>query len=376
MKSMTHAKKLVSVICTFAMILSICAVTPKTAAADGTVTPDLAITSGFTDTMHAVTLAASQGASDVTALTLNQPGVLWITASSTGLTSTVQMSLYSDAACVQEIGSYLYLNSSYPSDSREFTIPAAGTYYLKTYYSSFSSTTTAPVTINYIATAFSGEDKTLDAEVPVITYTNTNDTVYHKITLKKDSVVLVMGMSIDLNYSSAYYGITVSLYNAKKQQIGNSTYLYDGNSYSSYYVLKKGTYYVGCSEDSLYQLIYSSLNAKTSKAGASKAKAVTLKKNKKITNAMFTGQKATHWYKIKLTKSAKLSVSTSGIGNDSSYYKMEIMPASGTTSILVNADGSSDGLRSNKKLSAGTYYVKISKPNKADGIYYTLKAKY
>lgn len=375
MKSMTHAKKLLSVICTFAMILSICAVTSKTAAADGTVTPDLAVTTGFTDTTHTVTLAASQGASDVTALTLNQPGVLWITASSTGLTSTVQMSLYSDAACVQEIDSYLYLNSYYPSSSREFTIPAAGTYYLKTYYSSFSSTTTAPVTINYIATAFSGEDKTLDAEVPVYTYTNTNDTVYHKITLKKDSVVLVMGQSIDLNYSTTY-GMTVSLYNSKKKQVGNSTYLYDGNSYSSYYVLEKGTYYIGCNESSLYQLIYTSITAKTSKAGASKAKAVTLKKGKKITNAMFTGQKATHWYKIKLTKSAKLTVSTSGIGNDSSYYKMEIMPASGTTSILVNADGSSDGLRSNKKLSAGTYYVKITKPNKADGIYYTLKAKY
>lgn len=380
MKSMTHVKKLVSVICTFAMILSICAFTPKTASADGVVTPDLALTTGFSDTIHSVTLAAAQGASDVTTLTLNQSGVLCITANSVSLTSAIQMSLYSDAACTQEVGSYLYLSSAYPTDSREYTIPVAGTYYLKTSYSIFSSSTTTPVTINYTAVAFSGEDKTLDAEVPVYTYTNNTNTVYHKITLTKDSAILVGGYSFDLYYDSVY-GITVSLYDSNKKQVGNSTYLYDGNSYSNCYVLKKGTYYIGCDESSLYQLMYVSVNTKSSKAGSSKAKAVTLKKGKKVSNTMFPGKKATHWYKVKLTKNAKLTVSTEGIGNNSSYYKLEIIPANpkqtlSGSSTTIDANGQTQGLRSKKKLSAGTYYIKISKTNKSDGIYYTLKAKY
>lgn len=380
MKSMTHVKKLVSVICTFAMILSICAFTPKTASADGVVTPDLALTTGFSSTMHSVTLAASQGASDVTTLTLNQSGVLLLTANSVSLTSALCMSLYSDAACTQEVGSYLYLSSTYPTDSREYTIPAAGTYYLKTYYSIFSSTTTAPVTINYTAVAFSGEDKTLEANVPVYTYTNNTSTVYHKVTLEKDGVIIVMGSSFDLSYNTTY-GITVSLYDSNKKPIGNSEYLYDGNSYSNYYVLKKGTYYIGCNDSSLYQLIYSSANTKSSKTGTSKAKAVTLKKKKGVSNSMYPGKNATHWYKVKLTKPGKLKVSTQGLGNNLSYYKLEIIPASKHQTLLgssttIDANGQSQGLRSKKKLSAGTYYIKISKPNKSDGIYYSLKATY
>ena len=385
MKSMTHAKKLVSVICAFAMVLSLCAVAPKPAKAAGTITPDSATTStGFAETLttHTITLAADAQASDITALTLNESGVLMISASAPALASNVRMGLYSDAACTQAIGYDMYLSASSISDAQAYTIPAAGVYYLKAYYSVYSVSSASAATINFQAVAFSGEDKVMTPNTSVVTYTNSQKTVYHQITLDKDSVIYVTGSSFSLT-SGTISGITITLYNSNKNEVCPSDYLYEGNSYGSYYVLKKGTYYVGSNDSSLYQLIYTAVNAKKAKAGTSKAKAVTLKKGKQITNALFTGDAANkaQWYKVRLTKKSKIKFITGGYGNNLGYYNLEIIPASKKLIITnskanITVNETTHKLRTRDKLPAGTYYIKINKPNKNDGVYYSLKVNY
>lgn len=388
MKFTKKMKQFISAVCTFAIVLGVCAVQPSTKVkAAGSFTPVVAEGTNWSSgiTTQTVTLPAAADAYDVTALNISCSGVLYVTSLATSLAATAYVDLYSDAACTYSLGygMTLFTSSLNTTDTATFTIPTAGTYYLKVYHKDMYSAKAPNSTVNYQTVMFSGEDKTLKADEAAITYSNdSNRTVYHKIVLKKNSVVAIAGKSMSLT-STSVYGLTVDLYDSKKNVLNSSIYLYDSNDYTNYMVLKKGTYYLGCKESDVYQIAYSAKNTKSSKAGATAKKAGKLKKGKNSFNIMPVGtsDKKAQWYKITLPKSAKLKIVTGGIGNNGSSYKIEVVPASSRVTLLnssayIYVNGDAKKYVTKDKMPKGVYYIKVTKSSTDQGLYYYLKVNY
>jgi len=222
-----------------------------------------------------------------------------------------------------------------------------------------------------------------------LTFSNTsNDYSWYKVTMPKNGYI-----TVDLDDSGSTPNkadkYSVRLYNAAKSKClsGGSETVSKGNDYTTYYGVKKGTYYIR-----VYNTTADYFNLKvtrsypTEKSGSSKSTAKRIYKGgtakKGTVNATQSSTYGDYYY-FKLTKKQRVNLSVVGKsggyagGLKVSIYKKGkakaidsfIMPKNyGTDTVrLENGNGST-------YLSAGTYYIKIQKYKSGSG-YYSIKWK-
>ena len=210
-------------------------------------------------------------------------------------------------------------------------------------------------------------------------------------------------VTLKFNCSSSYYNNSqgyVTFCNKNKKTIGQQNEIwrndYAGKIYNTTtYGVKKNTTYYFAVQCNAGTKITATVKAIKDSSASSKSKAKTLSKGKKVTGVIAYGDSKADWYKIKLTKSAKLDLyylaNTNGT-NEKNGFKIT----------FYNKDGKVfSGKNNGKKVSAiskvtrlypedgwyislanggtkfdlpsGTYYIKVERMSKASSGSYTLK---
>ncbi|MDO4553617.1 MAG: hypothetical protein Q4B70_00550 [Lachnospiraceae bacterium] len=194
------------------------------------------------------------------------------------------------------------------------------------------------------------------------------DTIDYKITIPSTGY-------IKTNTYGLVYGkktwMDIQFLDKNKQAINENWP--DLSSETHYYAVKKGVYYIRVPVSGQtpyqYQLRYDFVKV-SEKSGTKKSKAVTIKKNKTITGLIQSGEalKKYDWYKIKLTKAQKVTLSFTGYGTD--YICYEVIPANKKAEIsLISLNSAAKEYSLNqtnkyktfKKLAKGTYYIRVYK---------------
>ena len=214
--------------------------------------------------------------------------------------------------------------------------------------------------------------------------TKNNTVSYYKIKVPKNGYLHVQFQDGCKASSPSYY---IRLLNAKKKPLTHSTeWISNYTSDSTDFGVKKGTYYLavtGAGSNPVYT-IKATAKAVATKAGAKKAKAVTLKRGKAQKGVVYAKNKkvaAKHWYRFVVTKRKKVvfSISTKTcLGG----LRLDIKPAKGYGSYTGYFDSSKpkDAIKlyttrnANMTLDPGVYYVCVSGYNYGNG-YYALKWK-
>ena len=215
----------------------------------------------------------------------------------------------------------------------------------------------------------------------------TSKAVYHKITVKKTSALLVTA-----GYTNGYYskGMRVTLCNSKKKSLevsskGSAVNLwnYDMANFKGVacYGVKKGTYYIkvtGVPAKDAYMLIVYP-QACTDKGGATKGKAATIAHNKAMLGVMCAGESASKadWFKFKVTKKKVLNLyyETASTGKFTLYLYGPSFKNGIKVDSLMNDSGKYYSKRGSSKLkiTPGTYYLKVVRASgshkKGCGIY-------
>ncbi len=321
----------------------------------------------------------SSGATSTTDLvvpvTVSAKGVAVLNYSIAGTTYGILCQAYADAGCTAAIGNSVYLTSTVLSYSVKVPVTAAGTIYVRVKYMSSVNATNTAIGIN--AYEYNGDDSTLSSNYQ-LTYTydtSATATRYHMITVNSKSLVSISGCSI---YSTGYSGLTVALCDANKIAISGSKYLSSSNSYTSQFVLDKGTYYVSSKESELYELKYTQVPVKA-KAAKSVKKVKYQKKNKTVYGALTVGDKTSkkQVFKVKLKKRSKLKLRVVVNAGDTSVLTWKVTTKNGSKLIMNSGYLQTPGkvLRSTGKLKAGTYYLTITKHTATDCGYFAVTQK-
>ena len=199
--------------------------------------------------------------------------------------------------------------------------------------------------------------------------TQSHKFIYHRINVPSDGAVGVVGFRTK---GGSEYSIKAAMCDSKKNRIDYYTNctLFDENT-SQIYGLKKGVYYLRMQNNSPGSKYYLTFYyQKYSNGGASKSKARSMSAGKTYTMLIGAGTSASTaaWYKLKVNGSRQviLTVSTAGQGT----FKIQMTGSRMNQSDTIKAGDAFDftlfGLKGTKKiaLSAGTYYVKLSKSSK------------
>lgn len=287
-----------------------------------------------------------------------------------GITAAV----YQDANCTQMMENSFNIDSASQAYSyKSYSMSAAGTFYLKVKW--LSAVPEQGTDIAVIAEGFSDDEITLGNDYKLVWTYDKTVTKYHKLVVKSDSVVTLEGYAI--KSSSARSGLSFNICDKNKKQLRSITFS-SSNQYGDYVALKKGTYYVAVQTDYPYQLRSASLKVKD-QGGASKKKAKTIKKKQTVKGivSLSEGTGKADWYKFKLKKRSKLKLTYAALCTGTSSLKLQVIPASkksrlsGDTTVYMK--DRSGGLSSRTTIAKGTYYLKVTKPNKVDNGYYAIK---
>lgn len=286
-----------------------------------------------------------------------------------GITGAV----YQDANCSQMMGDAFNIDStSQAYNYKTYSISAAGTVYLKVKW--LSAVPEQGTDIAVVAEGFSGEETTLGSDYQLVWTYDRSVTKYHKLVVKSDSVVTLEGYAI--NSSSARSSLSFNVCDKNKKELRSMSFS-SSNKYGDYVALKKGTYFVAVKTDYPYQLRSASIKVKD-QGGSSKKKAKTIKKKQTVKGMISLGEGTgkADWYKFKLKKRSKVKLSYAALCTGTSNLKLQVIPANkkstlagDTTIFMKNGSG---GLVSRTTIAKGTYYLKITKPNKADNGYYAI----
>lgn len=173
---------------------------------------------------------------------------------------------------------------------------------------------------------------------------------------------------------------TVSLLDQNKKRIsGEYTDYLDGDTYFG--VQKGKTYYLrlfprGLPEYGPYR-IWTQAHEVKEKSGASRKKAVLVKKNKTVKGYILPGKKTSDWYKIKVTKKKNVKFTVKNMFSDQCYF--DIYNKKGkklkTKQKVMTSDTDVLSKTRTVRLAKGTYYIKVYNKTKGDSGGYTLKWK-
>lgn len=383
-----QTKRLVSMLAVFAMLVCTLAGTISQSKSVNAATTEVLIPAKVVDfqtlptpATKTVTVPGSNGndsaTSDSTAviipIQMDYNGVLRMALTASGLDSALSYCVYSDEACTQPLNTAYSLTSGYPSEDLTITIDKAGKYFLKLAWR-YTVLPAVGATVVVEAFAYSGAEVTLTSEYQSI-FTNDTATSYHKLEVASDSLVTVYGNSYSPSGDPS--SLYVDLCNSNKVKILSST-LTSYSQYVAQYALSKGTYYISTNESDRYQLKCTMGKVKDQSA-SSKGKATQIKKGKTVKGIITLSEKTSKadWYKIKLTKSAKIKLLLSAQCSGYSSLKVQFIPASSKTRMLSDTVyiGTGSKTASTTKMKKGTYYLKVTKRNATDSGSYSIKYK-
>ena len=300
-------------------------------------------------------------------LTVSSKSTVFVDFTATGLERYVTLELFSDASCTKKVGYGTGISSSNLSAKLKAGVPAKGTYYLK---ASVTGTATNTIALTGKGYSYSASNRTLKNKTWTGTYpTSYQDITYYKITTPKNGYIKVEGKR------DGGYGIYVDLCNSKKKSmLSNKSYLMSSNNYTTYYAVKKGTYYLKVSSVSDPYALRYTFTSTADQGGSSKAKATTIAKGKTKTGLVYVTDSKTKadWFKVKLTKKSKLKLKITSKHNETLSF--EVIPASSRVTIINNTIRPEVGTStfvSKDSFVAGTYYIKVTKnyDAKASGAY-------
>lgn len=232
------------------------------------------------------------------------------------------------------------------------------------------------------------------------TYQSTGKT-YYKIQIPKQGYIVVDVKTFQLPGEQEYNDYmnedgdgdeendvctTLELLNSQKKQLGEySNFLLEKNSFVFTAVVKKGTYYLTVEGDQKYKIRYTfTAVPKVSKAGKTTKSAVSLKKGAVVKNLI--SHDKDHYYKIKLAKKSKVTLSLNANVRHPMVDGMniQILTKKGKNYRVVNNKGklvSKNDLfyweaigkdKITATLPKGTYYIRVWTLNGSGG-YYTMK---
>lgn len=293
------------------------------------------------------------------------------------------VSVYSDSSCTNKIGYSVYLFSGDIYEEKSIVFQEGGTYYLKYELLKVSEADVLDFALGLCF--FSNEDMELTEEQVVFSYSDSDiPEVTYKIKVNSTGYIAVQFAAADDEYG---FSSKFQLLDKNKKELSKEAYVSadrnDEGGYNDivqYYAVNKGTYYVKVkSIYGLYAIAYDFTSVKD-KAGSSKSKATSLKLGGSAVKGICTVSDKTSkedWYKFTLTKnkSIKITINTKIDGN----LKVEIMDSSGKT-VWYGTRTLYEGeykleMKSSGKWSKGTYYIKVTKPDKTSSGYYTVKVK-
>lgn len=307
----------------------------------------------------------------VVPINMDYKGQLKINLLGREVSKSIDVNLYSDEACTSKIGYSGYLYSSSLEDDMKLDIPKKATYYLKFELSSYAE---SDATVSITPYSLSSEDKTLKNNNWVLSHPVTyNSQISNKITVEASGYIAVEGVSI-----SDYGSVSVTLCNSKKANLSEQIYLSSTKDYTTYFAVKKGTYYIKSQSADDYKLRYKFTAVKDT-SNTSKSKAISIGKGKTAKGLVLSEDSTSKadWYKVKLTSKRKLSFEIKAKSCDLICF--EIIPASknviliGSTVRIYDAGG---GVYSTQdSMPAGTYYIKVTKTRKTCSGNYSIKFK-
>jgi hypothetical protein len=214
---------------------------------------------------------------------------------------------------------------------------------------------------------------------------NYDNGVYCRIKVAKTGYLRVMMTPLfGADSGENYY---VNLCTSGKKDLTKPEMMLSGNKYTTYFGVKKGTYYVKCSgsQDPVFKVNIKSYAVKTSKCGSGKRNAVSLKRNKSVKGVLAASSRRSDWYKITLKKSRRVQLSVFTRAGEGGFLGgIQVQVTRGRrryTSGTYNRTSSSGSFvpdlyyTSGKKLPKGTYYIRVSRAGTDDDIgngYYKL----
>lgn len=282
-----------------------------------------------------------------------------------------RVELYADAECTSRVDYSCYMSGYNTVDSEEIAIPYAGTYYIKvsqSYWLDFSNV--ALIAVNY----YPNKEVTLTSGL--IYQVGCQDSAeYFKYVAKSNGYVTFELFKDDNSiFDTSMY---VEICNSGKKSLSRQNYLYTQDASIVFGVKKGVTYYFKVTGASELIAVRCTEKAVTEKSGTSRKKAKTLKQNKNTSGTIVAGDKTADWYKIKVTKSKKLTFKVSG--SCSGSFKLTLYKSNGkkwaTGTTMINDVNDSDSIKTNKKVTKGTYYIKVERSDSLSSGYYTLKWK-
>lgn len=252
------------------------------------------------------------------------------------------------------------VSKSIPANKVHYYPVKKGTYYIRTegIYDNI-------VALKYVSTGVFSASRNKVTTVPLL------GTTTFDVKFKADKT----GLLTLFEHNGASWDVT--LLNAKKNPLSPSIWQWGQsktNATSSFAVKKGSTYYfrlkAGIGSDDRV-LSYSISGASASK-NTSKKKAVTLKKGKAKSIVILSGDKKTHYFKIKMTKKKKLNMSFTATGHGDFTYDL----IKGSKRVAIRRSGTNGPVKSVSKLKKGTYYfrIKLNTKSKSSGKF-TLKLK-
>ena len=291
--------------------------------------------------------------------------------------SSLKATLYKDADCTEQIGYSAYRYPDETGGDRVINIPKAGEYFMKfeviKRYDG-PDTLSFPVTLLLIQ-----GNKTAKVGVDYIAYQDYDSgKIRFKLKVEKAGNITFNIKPEDTRYAYAY----TTLLNSKKKAITekqyNSVTNKDGDLQFTYSVAK-GTYYIEVDTSVGAYIANWKFKEVKDKSGASKSKATNLKIGGKAVKGIVTPTDKTSkvdWFKFKLTASKKIKITL----NYDTVGKLKVEVCNSKGKVLIGGDrtvhaGKNTLTFDSSKLSKGTYYIKISKPNSKGSGYYTIKVK-
>lgn len=316
---------------------------------------------------YTATDTVSKGYGHAEPITFPAKGTVRLYAGLLGGQTNVNFSLYKDAAMTTSVGYEKSVSTNYPVDTDLIQIPNPGTYYIGV---NSRYCPEGAVAVNIAASYINGGDKTLTSGKEILIGQKEAQTNYLKFKATKNGY-LTITPSKEAEYSQ------VTLCNSKKKAVSNAVY----PKYATFGVKKGTTYYVKVASryngNGVYGITATNKPIKE-KSGKNKAKAVTLKKNKKVKGTIVAGSNQADWYKFKLTKNIKqMKVFINGGTNGELKAKVYNSKgkAVGYNAASIHNTGRSYYLQISGKIKKGTYYIKVYRGNKKSSGYYTLSWK-
>ena len=325
------------------------------------------------------TARAIKNSSAVVPVTVKSAGTIIVPLQGIAVGKGLTVTVHTDAAATDanRIGYSRYLSSSKLADTLTADVTKAGTYYLK-----FDTWANVEQSADF-QVKFAPAEGILKSGKVFYGSSADNSFSYYKITVPGNGYLKVTVPEMDETSSYHYYYIKVTN-SSKKNLLAGDKSLYASNNYTSYFGVKKGTYYIAVKNTDKYYGMKATFSSVKENSGASKSKAKPISKGSTKKGVITANQKAGtgDWYKfvVKKTQKVTLKVNTklggySGGIKFAVYKKGDSYPF-GSRNAYDTASGELKPYTFGKgeKLAAGTYYIKVEKYSDGNG-YYSIKWK-